>query len=100
MKHSTSPSTSYVGLRLGLGNSPPSACSAVVAEGPADSPAAWNSAVDAAATQMTMFADGSPLGMILDVLAEHPDLKIRILQLLNARIQSATAGEVRDEECA
>ena len=93
MKHSSSPSISYVGLRSpGLGNSLSSGCSAFVAEGPEDSTAAWNVAVDA--------ADGSPLGMILNVLAEHPDLKIRILQLLNPRIQSVTVGEVRDDECA
>ena len=102
MKEFTSPTTSYLGLRPGRASSLPGSppCPAVVTESAADSPASWNAAVDAAAMQMTMFADGSPLGLILDVLEEHPDLKIRIIQLLTARIQSATLGEVRDDECA
>ena len=57
----------------------------------------WQAAVDAEAMKMMLFADGSPLGLILDVLEQHPDLKTRIVELLTARMQT---GEARDEESA
>jgi hypothetical protein len=57
-----------------------------------DPAACWQAAVDAEAQKMVVFAEGSPLGMILDVLEEHPDLKIRIVDLLTARMESPWEG--------
>ncbi len=73
---------------------------AVVETLAAQSETDWRASVNAVALEMSTFADGSPVGLILEVLEEHPDLRAQIVGALHARLKQLAMMGAPDHECA